>query len=332
MKKLRCGAIGLGRLGLRHALNIAQVPQAQLVAVSDVSQGSLDRFTQYYADVDTYLNYEELLSRDDIDAVVITTSTSTHAEVLRKAIEAKKAIFLEKPISLDVQEARELTALAEKTNSFVQLGFMRRFDTSYAQAKELIDSGAIGSPVSFVGISRDPGAPPLEFIPGSGGIVMDLSVHDLDLARWFLESEVTEVYARAAVVRFEEIGKAGDFDHVDISLTFANGKVGSLESSRNSQYGYDVRTEVVCSDGAVQIGRVHDNGLTVLLPQALEQHPVPGFLERFEKAYAAEIEAFVLDVLANKEPRITLQDGVKAMEIAEAANESLKTNKPVKLR
>ena len=331
MERLRCAAIGLGRLGHRHAANLAgSIPQSDLVAVSDVSQASLDAFSVSYPEVQQYLNYQEILKRDDIDAVVIASSTSSHGQVLRDTILSGKPAFLEKPLSLDWDEAVELERLATEKEAFVQLGFMRRFDRSYVEAKEQIASGAMGEPVSILGISRDPGCPPIAFAKTSGGLVLDLCVHDIDLCRWFFNSEITEVYARGAVVRYPELGEIGDIDHVNIELSFSNGKVASLEGSRNSQYGYDVRTEIVCSKGSMNVGAVQQQGLAVLDAGGTRQYSVPGFLERFYDAYRMEMQQFVLDVLQKKEaPAVTVMDGVRTLEVALAANESMRLNRPI---
>ncbi len=330
MDRLRCAVIGLGRLGFKHAANLAGViPQAELVAVSDVSQDSLDFFVSRYPQVQPYSDYQDILKRSDVDAVVIASSTSTHAEVLKATILAGKPAFCEKPLSLNWEEALELQALVEERNAFVQLGFMRRFDSAYVGAKHHIESGAIGKPVSLLGISRDPSCPPIAFAEKSGGLIMDLCVHDIDLGRWFLGSEVTEVYARGAVVRYPELGKIGDIDHVNLELTFANGTVASLEGSRNSQYGYDVRTEVLCSEGAVNIGTIQQQGLSLLNAQGTQKSSVIGFLERFEQAYRAELEQFVSDVREGNAPAVGVADGVKTMEVALAANESMRLHKPI---
>ncbi|MGD9926594.1 MAG: Gfo/Idh/MocA family oxidoreductase [Sphaerochaeta sp.] len=331
MEKLRCAVIGLGRLGYQHAANLAGgIPQAELVAVSDVSQSSLDRFSKDHPAVKQYRMYQDILERDDIDAVVIASSTSSHGQVLKDTILSGKPAFLEKPLSLDWKEAVSLDELTNEKRAFVQLGFMRRFDTAYVKAKDTIAGGKIGEAISIQCISRDPGCPPIAFAKTSGGLIMDLCVHDIDLCRWFFGTEVTEVYARGAVLRYPDLGEIGDIDHVNIDLTFANGKVASLEGSRNSQYGYDVRTEIVCSEGALSIGGVQKQGLSVHDSEGTCQASVQGFLERFEGAYLKEMRQFVQDVASKKgASRVGVVDGVKAMEIALAANESMRLHKPI---
>lgn len=329
MKKLKCGVIGLGRLGLRHANNIMNgILNASLVAVSDLYEPSLKKLVEQYPAVIAYTDYNELLKNENIDAVIIATSTATHAEVLKAAIEANKKIFCEKPLATNLEDAKALSLLALKNNSFVQLGFMRRFDAAYANAKKKIDSGLIGAPISMLAIGRDPGCPPIEFAKHSGGLVSDMAIHDLDLTRWFFDREAKEVYAKGAVLRYPELGKIGDIDHCAITLTFENGKVAQLEVSRNANYGYDIRTEVVCENGAAFIGQIKDDSTIILVNDKVECPTIPGFLDRFKDAYLTEMQVFVDDVLENKEQsRVGMEDGLRALMMVEAINKSLKSGK-----
>jgi scyllo-inositol 2-dehydrogenase (NAD+) len=330
MKKLRCGVIGLGRLGSRHAANLAgQISGVELLAVSDSSPQALTRFQSVYPQVQVFHDYQALLALKDLDAVVIASSTSMHYQMVADSIRAGKAVFCEKPLTLDMAEALTLKALAEERKAFVQLGFMRRFDKGYVKAKQRIESGAIGNPISLLGISRDPSCPPLDFAKTSGGLVFDMCVHDIDLCRWFSGSKATEVYAKGGVLRYEKLRSVGDIDHVNIELTFANGFLASLEGSRNALYGYDVRTEVVCTQGAAFIGNLSDSSSLILDSKGIHETTVPGFLERFGPAYLAEMERFVLDVRTGNPSSVTIDDGIGALELAIAANESLRINSPV---
>ncbi len=332
MKTLRCGVIGLGRLGYRHAVNLAgSIADASLLAVSDSSEEALSRFGQTYPSVPQFSDYKELLALEELDAVIIASSTTMHAVMIADAIKAGKAIFCEKPLSLDLDEARAIQALVSEYGVFVQLGFMRRFDTAYLKAKERIDNNEVGRPISLLGISRDPSCPPIEFATSSGGLILDLCVHDLDLCRWFAGSEAVEIYARGGVVRYEELAEVNDIDHVNIDVRFANGFLASLEGSRNSQYGYDVRTEIICSEGALFVGALQDAPLQQLGPKGINVDTIPGFLERFAHAYLHELECFVQDVLAGKKPSVGVEDGVAALELCIAANVSLATNRPVSI-
>ena len=330
MNTLRCGVIGLGRLGYRHAANLAgSVAGASLWAVSDSSEEALSRFGQTYPAVLQFSDYKDLLSLRDLDAVIIASSTTMHATMIADAIRVGKAIFCEKPLSLDLEEAKVIQALVEEYGAFVQLGFMRRFDTAYRKAKEKIDNNEVGRPVSLLGISRDPSCPPIQFAASSGGLILDLCVHDLDLCRWYAGSEAVEIYARGGVVRYKELAEVNDIDHVNIDVRFANGFLASLEGSRNSQYGYDVRTEIVCSEGALFVGSLQDSPVQQLGPKGISIDTIPGFLERFAQAYLNEMECFVQDVLAKKKSSVGVEDGVAALELCIAANVSLATNRPV---
>ncbi|HAF85779.1 MAG TPA: inositol 2-dehydrogenase [Sphaerochaeta sp.] len=330
MNTLRCGVIGLGRLGYRHAANlVGSVAGASLYAVSDSSKDALFRFGQTYPSVLQFSDYQDLLALRDLDAVIIASSTTMHAPMIEDAIRAGKAIFCEKPVSLDLEEAKAIQTLVIEHDAFVQLGFMRRFDTAYRKAKERIDRNEVGRPISLLGISRDPSCPPIKFAASSGGLILDLCVHDLDLCRWYAGSEAVEIYARGGVVRYKELAEVNDIDHVNIDVRFANGFLASLEGSRNSQYGYDVRTEIVCSEGALFVGSLQDAPMQQLGPKGIRVDTIPGFLERFAQAYLQELECFVLDVLGKKKPSVGVEDGVAALELCLAANVSLATNRPV---
>ncbi|WP_320130643.1 Gfo/Idh/MocA family oxidoreductase [uncultured Sphaerochaeta sp.] len=333
MTKIRCGVIGLGRLGSQHAANIAGcILGSELLAVSDSSPEVLNRFQSQYPLVQTFQDYHELLALKELDAVVIASSTSMHYEMIVASLQAGKAIFCEKPLTLDRKEALALKTLVHEKKAFVQLGFMRRFDKGYQQAKKMIESGAIGKPISLLGISRDPSCPPLAFAKTSGGLIADLCVHDIDLCRWFSGSEVTQVYARGGVVRYDELLKIGDIDHVNIDFTFENGFLCSLEGSRNSSYGYDVRTEVVCTQGAAFIGKLNDSSLRVMDSQGIHKETIPGFLERFKAAYLAEMEHFISDLREGNPSSVPVEEGLMALELVLAANESLRTNSPVSIK
>jgi scyllo-inositol 2-dehydrogenase (NAD+) len=212
------------------------------------------------------------------------------------------------------------------------IGFMRRFDDSYLLGKKRIDSGEVGEPVSMVCISRDPAGPPIEFAKASGGLALDMCVHDIDLTRWFLGGEVSKVYAQGAVLMCHELKDIGDIDHASIEFTFKNGKLAHLEGSRNARYGYDIRTEVICTKGAVFMGGLHQTSTLVLNKNGCLTDIVPEFRTRFDKSYLTEMEAFVDDVLNQKPSTVTLEDGIAAVELCFAVNESVKLQKPIELK
>jgi len=332
MDKVKVGVIGLGRLGSFHATNLqTRIKNAQLVAVSEINEKALNSFISQFPSVKGYLDYKEMLSNEEIDAVVVASSTNSHSSTVINCIKANKKIFCEKPIAASLEEAKEVEKIVEENNAYLQLGFMRRFDKAYVKAKEKIDSGLLGQPISLLGISRDPGCPPIEFAKHSGGLVNDMAIHDIDLCRWLMNSEVKEVFAHGGVVRYKELGDIGDIDHVNISIIFENGKMALLESSRNSSYGYDIRTEVICEHGATEIGRVQDEDTIYKTKDGLQVHSIDGFLDRFEEAYYNEMKIFIENIQNSIMPSVSSIDGLKAIEIANAINKSIKTNKVVRL-
>jgi scyllo-inositol 2-dehydrogenase (NAD+) len=330
MKRLNCGVIGLGRLGFQHARHLAGVIEgAKLCAVSDPVEAARKHAGDNFGGVSVYADYHELLAQKDIDAVVVASSTNTHGQIVMDALEAGKAVFCEKPITLDLNEAAKLEETLKRTKGYLMVGFMRRFDDAYAYGKKRIDSGELGEPVYTRCISRDPDCPPIEFAKTSGGLILDMCIHDIDLARWFIGSEVTKVYAQGGVLMWPELGKIGDIDHADVDFTFKNGKLSHLEGSRNARYGYDIRTEVICTKGAVFIGGLQQTACTVLNQKGATTDVVPEFRTRFDKSYITEVQRFVDDVLQEKPSSVTLEDGVAAVKIAYASNKSIKAGVPV---
>jgi predicted dehydrogenase len=277
------------------------------------------------------MDYHELLKREDIDAVVITTPTSTHAQVIKDAAMAGKHIFSEKPLALTLEMCDEAIAAARKAGVKLQLGFMRRFDAAYALAKKKIDEGAIGQPVVFHAISRDVSRTTLKFAhrANSGGMIMDMGVHDFDMARWMMGSEVVRVQTEGDCLVYPELKDVGDIDNALINLRFANNAVGNISLSRNATFGYDIRTEVLGSEGVLQIGSLQQTPTLVMTRQGITHDTIPGFMERFGDAYAAEIRAFVTCVLEDREPSVTGEDARKATAISIAATLSLDETRPV---
>ncbi|MDR2434464.1 MAG: Gfo/Idh/MocA family oxidoreductase [Treponema sp.] len=329
---LRCGVIGLGRLGFRHAQNLAgRIENARLTAVSDPLEEARNNFSGRFSGIDVFADYRDLLARKDIDAVVIASATNTHGRIIMDALKAGKPVFCEKPVTLDMAEGAQIRNTLAELGGYLMVGFMRRFDDAYLAGKKQIDSGKLGEPVYVRCVSRDPGPPPIEFARASGGLVLDMCVHDIDLARWFIGSEVTGVSAEGAVLMWPELGKIGDIDHVDIEFRFKNGRLAHLEGSRNARYGYDIRTEVICTKGSVFIGDLRQTACLVLNVQGSLTDIVPEFRTRFDKAYLTEMEAFVDDVLSEREASVSLEDGIAAVELCFAVNEALRQRKVIEL-
>lgn len=328
--RLNCAVFGLGRLGFQHAVNMAgRVTGAKLAGVADPVKEARERFTSRFSGVDATADYQELLSRKDIDAVVIATATNTHVNIIVDALNAGKAVFCEKPVTLDLSEATKVRDALDKTKGFLMVGFMRRFDDAYMYGKKQIDSGTLGEPVYVNCVGRDPAGPPIEYAKVSGGLVLDMSIHDIDLARWFLGGGVKRVIAQGGILMCEELKPIGDIDHINILFEYENGHLAQLESSRNARYGYDIRTEVICTKGAVFIGDMRQTHTVVLNKNGMMSDTVPEFRTRFDKAYLNEIECFIADVVAGKEPSPNLDDGVAAVKLSFATNKALSSRMPV---
>jgi scyllo-inositol 2-dehydrogenase (NAD+) len=332
MARLNCGVIGLGRLGFKHAQTLAgRIGNARLAAVSDPVAAARENFAGQFPQVEVFQDHHDLLAKKDLDAVVIASSTTTHSAIIIDSLKAGKAVFCEKPVTLDMDEAEALRKTLAATRGYLMIGFMRRFDDAYIMGKKRIESGELGDPVSMSAVSRDPAAPPIEFAKSSGGLVLDMCVHDIDLTRWFLGGEVKEVYARGGVLMCEELRPIGDIDHIDIEFTFGNGKFAHLEGSRNARYGYDIRTEVICTRGAVFMGGLHQTSCLVLDKNGCLSDTVPEFRTRFDKAYLTEMESFTGEVLAGRPSSVTLEDGIAAVKLCFAVNDAYKSGKLISL-
>jgi inositol 2-dehydrogenase len=329
---IRIGLIGAGRMGKVFANTLAfTVSEVDLVAVADPNEQALSEVKTRYNIPQAYKDYHALLDSKDVDAVVVTSPTGTHAEVISAAAAAGKNIFSEKPLSQSLAACDQAIAAVKKAGVKLQMGFMRRFDPPYAAAKKMILEGAIGTPVMFKSTSRDPYRTSLEFAKreNSGGLIVDMGVHDFDLARWLMGSEVKRVYSEGACLAFPELKEVGDIDNTVINLRFANDAVGNIDMSRNAVYGYDIRTEVMGTQGSLWIGYLQQTALLVLNKGGVTHDTVPYFMERFGIAYAEEVRVFVRHILENTAPTVTGQDARAATAIGIAATLSLDEERPV---
>jgi scyllo-inositol 2-dehydrogenase (NAD+) len=344
--KLPVGIIGLGRIGYKHANTIiSKVGSLDLVAASDVSRKACERIHDEH-NIKTYDNYHELLDDPLVKGVVITTPTSTHVQIAKDAINKGKYVFCEKPTSDSLKGAKQLSDFVKEKNAFLQVGFMMRFYSGHVSAKLKIEEGQIGEPKYFQSCGRDAGVPKLEFIKKSGGLIFDMMIHDLDLARWYLESEPVRVYAQGAnLIHKHLVGH--DIDEAVVILDFEDNKMAVLEVSRNCGYGYDARHEVIGTEGAIVVGpqRYKPYSLFKSLPglskrskETLEcdesrkiEEYIPGSSFRYHDAYIAEFSYFAECALNDKKPDLTAFDSYMALKICDKANESLKKVKPVKL-
>jgi predicted dehydrogenase len=276
-----------------------------------------------------------LLERPDIQAVVIATPTSTHREIIKAAAAAGKHIFTEKPLAQDLAGCDDAISAveraAQKTGIKFQVGFMRRFDAAYAMARQKIDEGLIGQPVMFKATSRDPRRTSLEFArrENSGGMILDMGVHDFDLARWLMGSEVERVQTEGTCKVYPELKDVGDIDNAVINLRFVNGAVGSIDISRNAVYGYDIRTEVLGSEGGLLIGKLQQTSMLMMTRNGVSHDTIPYFMERFGEAYAEEIRDFVRCILEDRQPGVSGRDARAATAIGVAATRSMDEGRPV---
>jgi len=327
---LRFALLGAGRIGQVHAQAISSNPNAVLAAVADAFPDSANTLVAQYGGVVSTI--EEIASMPDIDAVLICTPTNTHADLIEKFARAGKAIFCEKPIDLSVERVVACLKVVEETGAQLMVGFNRRFDPHFMALKAAIVAGKIGE-VEMVNItSRDPGAPPSEYIKVSGGIFKDMTIHDFDMARFLLDEEVESVMASGSVLVDPEIGQLGDYDSASVILTTKSGKQCSISNSRRATYGYDQRIEVHGSIGMVAAQNQREVSIELATKDGYTKPPLfDFFMTRYIAAYAAEITAFV-DMIANKTAAIPSgRDGLESLKVAEAALKSVKLERAVKL-
>ncbi len=337
MKKLQIGIAGLGRLGKVHAKNIAsKISNAELVAACSIVPEELEFAKTELGVNNTYSDFSEMLKNDDIDAVCIVTTSTEHCRQIEAALDAGKHVFSEKPLGTDVAQCKRAEAAVERHPELkFMLGFMRRYDKSYAYAKKLVDEGKIGTPYLVKATGIDPesavqGA--IRFAKTSGGIFLDMAIHDIDLCRWFLNSEAIEVYAMGSTFKHKEFKDAGDDETGVAVYKFANGAMGMIHVGRTAPYGYHVETEVVGTEGTIRISAVPEKNLaTVYGTNGVCTECVGSFPERFAEAYLAEMEEFVDCVIHDKKPGVNVYDGTKSTAIGYATTEAWKTGKIIRI-
>ncbi|HQE93402.1 MAG TPA: inositol 2-dehydrogenase [Anaerolineae bacterium] len=333
MAIVNIGLIGTGRIGRLHAEHLAwRVPGARLVAVADVNLEAAQQCATALHIPRAFRDYHPLMDNPDIDAVVICSSTPTHASLIEAAAAAGKHIFCEKPIDFDLARIDRALQAVEEAGVKLMIGFNRRFDPNFRRIHELIAGGAIGTPHILKITSRDPAPPPIAYIKVSGGIFLDMTIHDFDMARYLAGSEVEEVYAVGGVRVDPEIGAAGDVDTAITTLRFANSVIGVIDNSRKAVYGYDQRVEVFGSAGVVSADNTYPNTVVVGDAQRVSRDlPLNFFMERYTESYIAEMKTFVACLLENRTPPVTGIDGRIPVVIGLAATRSCRENRPVKL-
>jgi len=330
---INVGVVGLGRMGLEYARFFnSRIAGARLVAVSDIRRDIAEAAGAELGGASAYADFHELIADPAVDAVVVMTPTKFHKDVVVNAAVARKAIFCEKPISLGLEDAAEMKAAVDASGVFFQLGFMRRFDSGYAAAKKKIAEGVIGRPCVFKSSSRDKARPSLDYLRPefSGGLFVDMGIHDFDLARWFL-GDVKSVYSVGGVLAYPEMRDIGDPDNSMTNMTFANGCIGVVSLSRNGVFGYSIQTEIVGTEGTLLIGREQETPLLVMTKDGIAHDTVPGFYERFESSYISQLQDFIGSLLHDRRPSISCDDGIAAQRIALAATRSWREGRVVEL-
>jgi myo-inositol 2-dehydrogenase/D-chiro-inositol 1-dehydrogenase len=325
---VRFGLLGAGRIGRVHARAIGGDAGARLVAVADAVPAAAAAIAAQHGCV--VRSIEDIIEATDIDAVVICTPTDTHADLIEVLARAGKAIFCEKPIDLSLARVKACLRVVRETGATLMVGFNRRFDPHFRAVRAAIDAGTIGAVEQVVITSRDPGAPPPEYVTRSGGIFRDMTIHDFDMARFLLGEEVARVTAVASVLVDPEIGRLGDFDSVSAILTTASGKQCLIGNSRRATYGYDQRIEVHGSLGAVSAENQRPVSIELATATGYTRPPLHDFfMTRYTEAYAAEIAAFVAAVAGGLPAAPTGEDGLAALALAEAALKSVAEGRSV---
>jgi myo-inositol 2-dehydrogenase/D-chiro-inositol 1-dehydrogenase len=327
---IEVAVIGSGRMGKIHGANVARHPGARLRYVVDVNADAASALAaQLGAEV---TDIDRALADPAVGAVVICSSTDTHADLIQRAAAARKAIFCEKPVDLGLDRAREAARSVKDAGVVCMIGFQRRFDPTFSALKARLDAGEIGEPEVLIVTSRDPGAPPVSYIKTSGGIFKDMLIHDFDIFRWILGDEAATVYATGSCLSDPAIAEAGDIDATAVTLRTRKGRLCQINTARRAAYGYDQRFEVLGSLGMLQAGNVRPTEVVAHGAKVISHDkPEAFFLERYRAAYARSIEHF-FDALTQGTPvRTTIEDGIKALELAEAASSSFRLGRPVEL-
>ncbi len=327
------GVIGAGRIGRLHAEHlVARVPEANLLAISDIVAEAATKTAAELGIPAAYQDHQRILEDRSIEAVLICSSTDTHAQIMQECATAGKHVFCEKPIALNLATIDQALEAVEQAGVKLQVGFNRRFDPSFLRIREAIAAGAIGAPHILRITSRDPAPPPIAYVKVSGGIFLDMTIHDFDMARFLIGSEVEEIYAAGAVRVDPAIGEAGDLDTTVITLRFENGVLGVIDNSRQAVYGYDQRVEVFGSGGCVMADNSYPN--TVLISDGTRVQrdlPLNFFVQRYVDSYVAEVKAFVDCIVNDTAPPVTGLDGRMPVVMGYAARRSFELGRPVRL-
>ncbi|GIP16403.1 inositol 2-dehydrogenase [Paenibacillus montaniterrae] len=325
MSRIGIGIVGAGRIGKLHAENMIKHPDIELIGVSDVQLNeALLRWSKPFNLSIVTDSYLQLIEDERVDAIFICSPTNTHIDIIRAAAAAGKHIFCEKPISFHYEETKQVLQLVQEAGIIFQVGFNRRFDHNFSKVRALVDADKIGEPHIIKITSRDPAPPPASYIAASGGMFMDMSIHDFDMARFLAGSEVETVFAEGTVLVDPAIGELGDIDTAIVTLRFTNGALGVIDNSRRAAYGYDQRVEILGAKGSIGVENDLPTTVKISTEEAIvTDHPQYFFLDRYMASYKAELEHFIECVSNGAAPSVSVFDGYQAERIACAARRSL---------
>ncbi|QHC04456.1 inositol 2-dehydrogenase [Anoxybacillus sp. PDR2] len=337
MEKVKVGIVGLGRLGRQHAENLAfRISGCELLAVCSVAAEEVEQAQKDWGIQYGYTQFDEMLQNQELDAIFISSPSNFHCEQIVKALNAGFHVFCEKPLGLYLEEAlRVQEAVNQQKDKIFMLGFMRRYDKSYQYAKKKIEEGKIGEPIFIRCYGLDPAKAMDEFIQFaksnySGGLFLDMAIHDFDLARWYLGVEAKQVWAIGGAYAYPEFSEMNDAETGAALVKFENNKIGIFVAGRNCAHGYHIETEIIGTKGTLRIGTIPEkNRVTVFDEKGAIKECSDGFLERFEQAYLSEAEEFIACIRENRQPAVTVEDGVISTAIGYACKESFETGKLV---
>ncbi|MBL9128607.1 MAG: inositol 2-dehydrogenase [Verrucomicrobiales bacterium] len=330
---LLLGVIGAGRIGRLHAANLRhRLPGAQVAMVTDALSAAAESCATQLGIPSHGTDYRALLDRRDIDAVVICSPTDTHTEIIRAAAAAGKHVFCEKPIDVDLARIDAAIAATRSAGVLFQVGFNRRFDANFQRIRRAVVDGEIGTPHQVHIVSRDPGPPPIEYIRKSGGIFLDMTIHDFDMAQFLVDSPIVEVFATGGVRVDPAIGEAGDLDTVVVLAKYANGATALIENCRRAAYGYDQRVEVFGAEGTIRADNNYPNNAILSTKDSVRRDlPLHFFLERYDASYVAEMQCFLEAIRGGRPSPVSGEQGRVPVVMAMAALRSVRENRPVRL-
>jgi myo-inositol 2-dehydrogenase/D-chiro-inositol 1-dehydrogenase len=333
MNKLHVGIVGAGRIGKVHAETVAfALPDVEIVSITDINREAAVQLAERCGIPNVAPSSDEILADPRVEAVLICSSTDTHAGLIAAAARAGKQIFCEKPIALDLARIDSALEAVAAAGVKLQIGFNRRFDANFARVKRAVTTGEIGTPRLMHIVSRDPAPPPLSYVKVSGGMFLDMTIHDFDMARYLMADEVEEIFVSGGVMVDPEIGAAGDLDTAVIVLRFRNGAIGTIDNCRQAAYGYDQRVEILGSRGKIATENCYPNQAVVSTGYEVRTDlPLNFFMERYRESFAAELRAFAEAVIHDTPTPVNGEDGRIPVVLGLAARKSYEEHRPVRL-